>query len=338
MPSFDEIQRAADQLRAGGIVAFPTETVYGLGADARQPKAIKAIFKLKGRPLDHPLIVHLGETTDIRGWARNIPEIAYDLADAFWPGPLTLILARGEVPDEVTGGQDSIGLRVPSHPVARELLRTFGSGIAAPSANRFGRVSPTRSEHVKTEFPKGLEIILDGGSCDVGLESTIISLLEEEPILLRPGAITLKQLERVTGQLIRAPNENNHVRASGLLASHYAPDTAVLVFDQEALGNPLKALLDGRRIALMCFDDALLKTAIKTTARVRMPGDAAAYGQILYSTLRALDSEAYDLILVEKPPETEAWRAIHDRLQKASHDSQHLLASPAFEAPHSIRS
>ena len=338
MPSFDEMQRAVDQLRAGGIVAFPTETVYGLGADARQPKAIKAIFKLKGRPLDHPLIVHLGETTDIRGWARDIPEIAYDLADAFWPGPMTLILARGEAPDEVTGGQDSIGLRVPSHPVARELLQAFGSGIAAPSANRFGRVSPTRPEHVKTEFPKGLEIILDGGSCEVGLESTIISLLEEEPILLRPGAITRQQLERVTGRGIQAPNQNHHVRASGLLASHYAPDTAVLVFDQEAPGERLKALFDGRRIALMCFDDAFLKTAIETPARVRMPRDAAAYGQILYSTLRALDSEAYDLILVEKPPETEAWQAIHDRLQKATHDSQHLLASTSFETPHSIRS
>ena len=181
MPSPQEMQRAVDQLRAGGVVAFPTETVYGLGADARQPMAVRAIFELKGRPLDHPVIVHLGETAEITGWARDIPDIAYDLAAAFWPGPLTLILARGEAPDEVTGGQDSIGLRVPSHPVAREMLRSFGGGVAAPSANRFGRVSPTRPEHVKTEFPEGLEIILDGGSCEVGLESTIISLLEEEP-------------------------------------------------------------------------------------------------------------------------------------------------------------
>ncbi len=327
MPSPQEMQRAVDQLRAGGVVAFPTETVYGLGADARQPMAVRAIFELKGRPLDHPVIVHLGETAEITGWARDIPDIAYDLAAAFWPGPLTLILARGEAPDEVTGGQDSIGLRVPSHPVALEMLRSFGGGVAAPSANRFGRVSPTRPEHVKTEFPEGLEIILDGGSCEVGLESTIISLLEEAPLLLRPGAITQKQLERVTRKTIKTPQEDSHIRASGLLASHYAPDTAVLVIDQEAFDRRLWTLFSGRQIALMCFDDDFAKTAIKTTLRVSMPRDANAFGKILYSTLRALDSEACDLILVQKPPTTEAWRAIHDRLQKATHESQHLLST-----------
>src|SRR4249919_832993 len=191
-----EIARAAAILRAGGLVAFPTETVYGLGADASSPAALGRMFAAKGRPSDHPVIVHLQAGEDLTHWARNIPVVAQQLADHFWPGPLTLVLRRAAgVLDAVTGGQETVGLRTPSHPIAQRLLKAFGGGIAAPSANRFGRVSPTTAQHVRDELGDALDLILDGGPCEVGIESTIVDLSTGTPVLLRPGRIGVAEIE-----------------------------------------------------------------------------------------------------------------------------------------------
>uniref|UniRef100_UPI002FDD1BFD L-threonylcarbamoyladenylate synthase n=1 Tax=Pelomicrobium sp. TaxID=2815319 RepID=UPI002FDD1BFD len=201
-----EIAKAVDILRAGGLVAFPTETVYGLGADARNPEAVGKIFAAKGRPQHHPVIVHLAEAAQLEAWAVDIPDGARRLAERFWPGPLTLILRRGPgVPDAVTGGQDTVGLRVPAHPVAQALLQAFGGGIAAPSANRFGRLSPTTAQHVEAELDGAVDLILDGGACPVGIESTIVDCAGERPTLLRPGHIGREVLEEALGVRVEAP-------------------------------------------------------------------------------------------------------------------------------------
>ena len=236
-PSSAEIARAAAILRAGGLVAFPTETVYGLGADASNAQAVAKIFAAKGRPQDHPLIVHLAGVDWLPQWAREIPPAAHKLAAAFWPGPLTLILKRAAgVPDCVTGGQDSVGLRIPGHPVALELLRAFAgeeggrrfSGIAAPSANKFGRISPTSAEHVRAELGASVDAVLDGGECEVGIESTIVDLSRGRAVLLRPGQLTAAQIAAVLGWEVEAPDAAAP-RAPGALASHYAPRTPIRV-------------------------------------------------------------------------------------------------------------
>ncbi|WP_442770390.1 L-threonylcarbamoyladenylate synthase, partial [Zoogloea ramigera] len=212
----NDIQRAVQLLRQGELVALPTETVYGLGADALNPDAVAKIFAAKGRPSDHPLIVHLADASQIMTWAREVPKDAIALARAFWPGPLTLILKRDEsVPDLVTGGQDTVGLRVPNHPVALELLRAFGSGVAAPSANRFGRISPTTAEHVRQELGERVALILDGGACAVGLESTIVDLSRGVPVILRPGAIGADDIARVLGRRPRLRSEGEGGSAAG---------------------------------------------------------------------------------------------------------------------------
>src|SRR6476646_7214771 len=197
-----ELESAVTSLRDGELVAFPTETVYGLGANAQNPAAVRRIFELKERPADHPVIVHLDNPKYLHRWARDVPENARKLATRFWPGPLTMVLLRSEnVHDVVTGGQDTVAIRVPSHPMAQQLLTAFGGGIAAPSANRFGRVSPTRAEHVREEFGDAVRVVLDGGECQVGLESTIVSCLDGEVRLLRPGQITHAQLSHEVGEL-----------------------------------------------------------------------------------------------------------------------------------------
>ncbi|HEX7022744.1 MAG TPA: L-threonylcarbamoyladenylate synthase, partial [Trueperaceae bacterium] len=248
-----DIHAAADILRAGGLVAFPTETVYGLGADAANPEALAKVFAVKGRPTDHPLIVHLASPEQLDEWAEPVPELALRLVDAFWPGPLTLILRRAPgVLDAVTGGQDTVGLRVPRHPVARELLRAFGGGVAAPSANRFGRISPTTAAHVRADLGERVDAILDGGPSEVGLESTILDLSSREPRILRPGGITAGQLAKVLGQApavggVGAP------RVSGSLASHYAPRTpSVVVRDAAAYARHHP----GRRLGVLARRDA----------------------------------------------------------------------------------
>jgi L-threonylcarbamoyladenylate synthase len=228
-PTPDALARAAKLLRAGKLVAFPTETVYGLGADACNEHAVRAIFATKGRPADHPVIVHVKDVDDAARWARAMPRGARALAEAFWPGPLTIIVPRAaDVPGGVTGGQDNVGLRVPSHPVAQALLQAFaaegGRGIAAPSANRFGRISPTTAQHVRDDLGDDVAMIVDGGACDVGIESTIVAFTGDDAVLLRPGGIAEAQLARVLGAPLRAPRPDAP-RASGTLASHYAPRT-----------------------------------------------------------------------------------------------------------------
>ena len=318
MPITDDIDAAVRRLRAGGLVAFPTETVYGLGADAANPEAVRRIFAVKGRPADHPLIVHIGDAGMLSAWAREIPPVALRLAERFWPGPLTLILRRGKAPLEVTGGQDSVGLRVPGHPVALDLLRRFGGGIAAPSANRFGRVSPTRAEHVLDEFGETVDLILAGGDCRVGLESTILSLVGEQPVLLRPGAIAASELESVLGAPLAGQPMTSDVRAPGMLESHYAPDTRLLVCRPEQLAATTRELMArGLRIAVMTR--TLLADNLPAGPHFNpMPAGAADYGRQLYASLRRLDDDDFDIIVVEQPPEDEAWRAVNDRLGRAS--------------------
>ena len=311
---------AADVLRAGGLVAFPTETVYGLGADAGNPDAVRAIFTAKGRPADHPVIVHVHELAAAKRWAREFPEGARRLADAFWPGPLTLILPRAaHVSDAVTGGQDSVGLRVPSHPVARALLAAFGA-IAAPSANRFGRISPTTAQHVADDMGDELALILDGGPCPVGIESTIVSFAGVEPALLRPGSIGIEALARVLG---RAPQtaDASAPRASGTLASHYAPMTRTTLAAPGAL--QLEIL---RRVER----DEVVAVLARTATRPRefgglwitAPAGPDAYAHDLYANLRTLDAERADEILIESLPPDPEWFAVHDRLVRAAHGSE----------------
>ena len=246
-PSPAAIARAADRLRAGMLVAFPTETVYGLGADAGNPEAVRRIFAAKGRPADHPVIVHLHDAAQMADWARAVPEAAQKLAAAFWPGPLTLILPRAShVADVVTGGQDSVGLRVPSHPVARALLAAFGGGIAAPSANRFGRISPTTAQHVADDLGDAVAMILDGGACAVGIESTIVAFTGDQPVLLRPGGIGVAALSRALGRPL-ARRRCGAPRASGTLASHYAPRTPATLVAADMLRAEIVAARRARR-------------------------------------------------------------------------------------------
>ena len=310
-----QIARAAALLRAGGVVAFPTETVYGLGADAANDEALRRIFSIKGRPTDHPLIVHLAASVQMQDWARDIPTAAYALADRFWPGPLTLILRRrSRVSALVTGGQETIGLRVPAHPVAIELLNAFGSGVAAPSANRFGRVSPTRAEHVRQELGDRPDLILEGGACRVGVESTIVALTDGNPVILRPGGISQEALERVTGQKVGLPGIPRTVRAPGMLASHYAPATPLRIVCTAQLPTVAASLsARGKRVAVM----ALSGYRSATGQTVAMPPEPSAYGCDLYAVIRMLDSGRHDTILVETPPQTNAWLAVNDRLYRA---------------------
>jgi len=308
------IESAARSLAAGELVALPTETVYGLGADATNPAAVAKIFALKGRPADHPLIVHVAPEARLEDWAADIPESARKLAAAFWPGPLTMILGKSpRVPGIVTGEQDTVGIRCPAHPVAQLLLREFarvGSGaIAAPSANRFGHVSPTTAQHVRDEFGPGLEVI-DGGACEVGLESTIVDLSRGGAVLLRPGAVTRAEIARVLGALPRDPDAAAP-RAPGTLAAHYAPATPVRLVSEGDLASEIAK--SGRAAVLALRDPA--KGAV---AWIAAPRDAARYGHDLYASLRALDAAGADVILVEAPPEEPSWEAANDRLARAA--------------------
>lgn len=322
-----EVEAAARLLRAGGVVAFPTETVYGLGADASSPEAVRRIFAIKGRPADHPLIVHIGHFAQLSNWAREVPNPAWRLAERFWPGPLTLILPRrAHVPDVVTGGQDSVGLRVPDHPLALELLRAVGPehGLAAPSANRFGRISPTRAQHVHEELGKAVDMVLDGGPCRVGLESTIVSLVGGRPWLLRPGGIPAGALEEELGmRLAQDDPQCPPVRASGGLPSHYAPATPLEVCSGEALWLRASELsMQGKRIAVLALTNAPSAIDSARMFCFQMPSQAADYGRALYDTLRRADAARFDRLLVEAPPEEGAWHAVADRLGRAARHKQ----------------
>lgn len=317
-----EITRAAELLRAGELVAFPTETVYGLGADARNPIAIGKIFVAKGRPADHPLIVHLPDATHLDRWAIDIPDLAYKLAAAFWPGPLTLILKRHpSVPDVVTGGQDTVGLRVPNHSLALELLREFGGGIAAPSANRFGRVSPTTAEHVREELGNKVAAILDGGPCAVGIESTILDLSGSEPRILRPGMLGAGELAGVLGSAPALGGAETAPRVSGSLEAHYAPTTPLRLVPATDLADRARALLaTGQHVALLAAQP--LSFAHEHLAWCPASDDAAQFAHDLYARLRQLDAMGCDLILVAVPPADETWRAVADRLKRAAAGSK----------------
>lgn len=312
------IAAAARLLREGGVVAIPTETVYGLGAVAMNPAAVRRVFAIKGRPANHPLIVHLHSAEAMSDWAREIPESAWRLAERFWPGPLTLVLPRRpQVPDEVTGGQDSVALRVPAQPVARELIAGAGA-LAAPSANRFGRVSPTTAAHVVAEFGDDVDMILDAGPCQVGLESTILGLIDDQPALLRPGAVTVAELEAVLGRPVAPPPRN--LRAPGRLASHYAPSTPLELLAAGELHERLAgAAAAGTRIAVVAHSPDVIAAAEAAGAAVTaMPADAAQYGRRLYATLRRLDAAGHELIIVEAPPAGPQWLAVRDRLSRAA--------------------
>jgi L-threonylcarbamoyladenylate synthase len=313
------IAAAAQLLRDGGVVAIPTETVYGLGAVAMNPAAVRRVFAIKGRPANHPLIVHVHAADALPGWAREIPDSAWRLAEHFWPGPLTLVLPRQSgVPDEVTGGQDSVALRVPAQPVARELIAAVGA-LAAPSANRFGRVSPTTAVHVLAELGGDVDMILDAGPCEVGLESTILSLLDDTPTLLRPGGVTVAELEAVLGRPVAPPPHD--LRAPGRLASHYAPATPLELITAGELPQRLAAQGAPRvRIATIAHSPGAVAAAEAAGAAVTaMPANAAEYGRMLYATLRELDAAGHDLIIVEAPPAAPEWLAVHDRLTRAAH-------------------
>jgi len=318
------ILQAVDLLKAGALVAFPTETVYGLGADASNPDAVRLIFAAKGRPVNHPLIVHIASIASLDAWALSVPDTARQLAAHFWPGPLAIILKkRPEVPLEVTGGQDTVGLRMPDHPVALQLLQAFGGGVAAPSANRFCRISPTLASHVQEELGDAVDMILDGGACQVGVESTIIDLSGDQPILLRPGYITREQIETVLQcQLIVAADAQqadvSEIRAPGMMAIHYAPMTPALLCSAANLSASVADLIkQGKKLGLLTSQtDWVNNSAL--TAVIVMPIEADAYAQNLYSSLRDLDRLNLDMILVEQPPQAEKWRAINDRLAKAT--------------------
>ncbi|MDQ2786721.1 MAG: L-threonylcarbamoyladenylate synthase [Chloroflexota bacterium] len=318
MISDQDIQHAVAILRAGGLVAFPTETVYGLGANARNPAAIRRLFTAKGRPADHPVIVHLARADAMPEWTSRVPSAAVTLAAAFWPGPLTLVLPRAaHVLDLVTGGQETVALRVPSHPAAHALLESFGDGVVAPSANRFGRLSPTRAEHVHAELGDAVDLILDGGPTDVGVESTIVDLSGDRPTLLRPGGITPAQLALVLGQPLDAAHAASP-RASGTLPSHYAPRTPLDVIapdDLDEYANQRAA--KGSHVAVLARRHAL--SMHSSIAWHTISPDASPYTQILYATLRALDAGGYDRILVEDVPEGDAWLAVRDRLRRAAY-------------------
>ena len=305
-----EVRRAAQILRAGGLVAFPTETVYGLGADASSEKAVSLLYAVKGRPAGHPVILHFPSAELAFKWASQVPDAARQLAKKFWPGPLTLILKRSALAkDFVTGGQDSVGLRVPSHPVAHELLSLFAGAVAAPSANRFGRVSPTTAAHVREDLGKDVELVLEGGPSEVGIESTIVDLSGGAALLLRPGRISKSELEAVIGRV--GEKTASAPRHSGGLERHYAPHTPAMLVPTHDLDKEIAKGKD--KVAVLAFS----RPDERVDYWLRMPRDPQAYAQKLYAALRELDSAGCERILVEAPPETPEWAAVTDRLRRA---------------------
>ncbi len=319
------IAQAVEALKRGGLVAVPTETVYGLAADACNEAAVRAIFAAKGRPADHPVIVHVADASAIDDWARDVPDSARALAAAFWPGPLTLVLKRSpRALDVVTGGQDTVGLRCPAHPWARALLQAFGGALAAPSANRFGQLSPTTAGHVRAalgEKPAGaLDLILDGGACPVGIESTIVDLSGAQPALLRPGSITRLALEQVLGTPVAEP-AGDAPRAPGRLERHYAPRTPLEVVPVDRLGSRLAALFH-LRVAVLAPAAVLHTLRAQPAVQVAASEDAEVYARELYANLHELDQAGVERIVVSAPPDGGEWTAVHDRLRRAQAGSR----------------
>jgi L-threonylcarbamoyladenylate synthase len=312
-----ELATAVQALRDGELVAFPTETVYGLGAHAAYPAALRRVFEIKGRPTTHPLIVHIDSARYLTRWAREVPEAAQKLADRFWPGPLTLVLPRAEnVHRLITGGQDTVAVRVPAHPMAQQLLTAFGGGIAAPSANRYGRISPTRAEHVREEFGAEVRLVLDGGDCKLGVESTIVACLDGKVQLLRPGAVTLSQLERVVGEVLTEKTAQTP-RVPGSVGAHYAPGTPLSVVATAELGAMVASLTaGGQRIGVLAQHPPT--RAYRLTTWINGGPRPENYAHDLYAHLRTLDKAGCARILVEEVPTDERWDAAYDRLHRAA--------------------
>lgn len=313
----DEVQRAARALREGGLIGLPTETVYGLGADASNELAVRRIFAVKGRPSNHPLIVHVASAEVAKRWAASWPDEAARLADAFWPGPLTLIVKRSSLAsDAVTGGQETVGLRVPDHALALELLRAFDGGVAAPSANRFGRVSPTTAKHVRDELGDDVELVLEGGACRVGVESTIVDLSGDSPRLLRPGGVPKEAIERVLGGEVPLATHATDVRAPGMLASHYAPRAGLWLATTATLHDEVKKrLAAGAKVAVVAPRGTQIPDGV---TRFEVPDDDAGYARALYATLREVDERGLDVVLAVPPAESGVGLAVVDRLRRAS--------------------
>ncbi|MDP2368048.1 L-threonylcarbamoyladenylate synthase [Rhodoferax sp.] len=330
------IALAVRLLRAGELVGLPTETVYGLAANADDAAAVAKVFQAKGRPADHPLIVHVLGHAQVAHFARDVPAVADALMQAFWPGPLTVILPRrAGVAVAAAGGQDSIGLRCPAHPVVRAVLKACQEagatddgeplwGLAAPSANQFGRVSPTTAAHVQSEFGEPL-LILDGGACSVGIESTIVDCTRGAPVVLRPGAISRAQVEEVARAASQPSPRLQETpaapRASGTLESHYAPRAKVRLMNAPSLQSALDLLgadLDAGNTVIATYSRAILRSRSSKVIRRRMPDDAVATAQQLFAVLREFDAQGAQLIWVETPPEGPEWEGVRDRLQRAA--------------------
>lgn len=309
-----DVARAVEVLRAGGLVAFPTETVYGLGADATDRAAVRRLYAVKGRPPGHPVIAHLGDPAELSRWAEPT-SIASALAEAFWPGPLTVLVARrpGGIVDEVTGGRPSVGVRVPGHPLALEWLGACGRPVAAPSANRFGRVSPTSAVHVRVDLGDEVDVVLDGGPCAVGVESTIVDCTVDPPLVRREGAVTREELRAVVGSDLTVAETRGS--APGTLEVHYAPRARVVVTTRGALAATAERLrADGARVAVL----GLAIEAPEGTIDLTVDGDVADYARALYARLREADRLSVDRILAVPPPEQGVGVAVADRLRRAA--------------------
>jgi L-threonylcarbamoyladenylate synthase len=315
--SDSEVEHAAEVLRRGGLVAFPTETVYGLGADAANAGAVTRLFEVKSRPATHPLIVHLASIAQLDEWALDVPPPAHLLADAFWPGPLTMLVTRSSrVAIEVTGGRDTIGLRVPDHRLALRLLQAFGGGIAAPSANRFGRVSPTTADHVRADLGDDVDAILDGGPCRVGVESTIVDLTGDEPEVVRPGGVSLERLREVLGTTPRLWLGDGDARASGMLVSHYAPNARVEVVARADVVARAATLANAGTVVGVLAPEAIdeLPGGVLLLDPAGPPDE---YARLLYRRLRTADERGVEVLLAVPPPEEGIGVAVADRLRRA---------------------
>jgi L-threonylcarbamoyladenylate synthase len=316
LPTVDALRRAVEVLRRGGLVGLPTETVYGLAADAENELAVRRIFAVKGRPSTHPLIVHLAQPEAVKDWVTRLPPEAAALAAAFWPGPLTLVLPRStRASDAVTGGQGTVAVRVPAHPVALAVLHAFGGGLAAPSANLFGRVSPTRAADVVADLGADIDLVLDGGPSSVGVESTIVDLSGPAPSLLRPGGVPREALERVLGRPVPS-REAGEVRAPGMLPSHYAPRAGLVLASRSDAPRLAKELSGaGRRVALCGPGGVPVPPGV---LHLPAPEDVTALAHSLYTLLRAVDTAGVDVAVVVVPDEAGLGLAVLDRLRRAA--------------------
>ncbi len=318
-----DIALAANHIRNGEVVSFPTETVYGLGADATNEQAIAKVFAYKGRPADHPLIVHLADISQLHIWAQEIPKCAYLLAEHFWPGPLTLILQKQpSVSKLITGGQDTIGIRIPQHPLTLNMLKLFNGGIVGPSANKFGKVSPTCAEHVAKDLNDKSVLILDGGSANVGIESTIVDLTNNTPIVRRAGSIAVNTISKVLQQPVDMFLHDNKVRTPGNAALHYAPSTPILLVAK----NDLEANIYYHQKQRLQLGVLSMQPVGQDIIQINAGAEPSAYARDLYANLRALDQQNCDLILIEQPPEEIEWSAINDRLARASKNYSSLAS------------